>query len=216
MTSIILADDHHLVREGLRMMLETEPDFDVVGEAADGLSAVQLVERLRPDIAILDLMMPDLNGLEVARHISQYAADTRTMILSMHANEAYVLEALRNGVSAYILKDSRANDLVHAVREVLAGRRYLSPPLSERAIESYMEKAQTAELDPYETLTTREREILHLAAQGYSATEMATRLFLSPRTVETHRANLMRKLDLHTQTDMIRYALRRGIIPLDN
>jgi DNA-binding NarL/FixJ family response regulator len=138
------------------------------------------------------------------------------MILSMHANEAYVLEALRNGVSAYILKDSRANDLVHAVREVLAGRRYLSPPLSERAIESYMEKAQTAELDPYETLTTREREILHLAAQGYSATEMATRLFLSPRTVETHRANLMRKLDLHTQTDMIRYALRRGIIPLDN
>jgi DNA-binding NarL/FixJ family response regulator len=215
MTTIILADDHHLVREGLRMMLETEPDFEVIGEAADGLSAVQQVERLHPDIAILDLMMPDLNGLEVARHISQYATDTRTMILSMHANEAYVLEALRNGVSAYILKDSRANDLVHAVREVLAGRRYLSPPLSERAIESYMEKAQTAELDPYETLTTREREILHLAAQGYSATEMATRLFLSPRTVETHRANLMRKLDLHTQTDMIRYALRRGIIPLD-
>jgi DNA-binding NarL/FixJ family response regulator len=216
MTKIILADDHHLVREGLRMMLETEPDFEVIGEAADGLSAVQLVERLHPNIAILDLMMPDLNGLEVARHISQYTTDTRTIILSMHANEAYVLEALRNGVSAYILKDSRANDLVHAVREVLAGRRYLSPPLSERAIESYMEKAQTTELDPYETLTTREREVLHLAAQGYSATEMATRLFLSPRTVETHRANLMRKLDLHTQTDMIRYALRRGIIPLDN
>jgi DNA-binding NarL/FixJ family response regulator len=216
MTKIILADDHHLVREGLRMILETEPDFEVIGEAADGLSAVQLVERLHPNIAILDLMMPDLNGLEVARHISQYTTDTRTIILSMHANEAYVLEALRNGVSAYILKDSRANDLVHAVREVLAGRRYLSPPLSERAIESYMEKAQTTELDPYETLTTREREVLHLAAQGYSATEMATRLFLSPRTVETHRANLMRKLDLHTQTDMIRYALRRGIIPLDN
>jgi DNA-binding NarL/FixJ family response regulator len=136
MTKIILADDHHLVREGLRMMLETEPDFEVIGEAADGLSAVQLVERLHPNIAILDLMMPDLNGLEVARHISQYTTDTRTIILSMHANEAYVLEALRNGVSAYILKDSRANDLVHAVREVLAGRRYLSPPLSERAIES--------------------------------------------------------------------------------
>lgn len=215
MTTIVLADDHHLVREGLRVLLETEPDFEVIGEAADGLSAVQMVERLQPDVVIADLMMPDLNGLEVARHVSQYSADTRIVILSMHANEAYVLEALRNGVSAYVLKDSRGNDLVFAVREVLDGRRYLSPPLSERAIESYVEKSQTAELDPYETLTTREREILHLAAQGHSATEMASRLFLSPRTVETHRANLMRKLDLHTQTDLIRYALRRGIIPLD-
>jgi DNA-binding NarL/FixJ family response regulator len=204
------------VREGLRVLLETEEDFEVVGEAADGLSAVQMVERLNPDVAIIDLMMPDLNGLEVARHITQYSNGTLIVILSMHANEAYVLEALRNGVSAYVLKDSRANDLVHAVREVLGGRRYLSPPLSERAIESYVHKAQTAELDPYETLTTREREILHLAAQGHSATEMAARLFLSPRTVETHRANLMRKLDLHTQTDLIRYALRRGIIPLDS
>jgi DNA-binding NarL/FixJ family response regulator len=216
MTSIVLADDHHIVREGLRVLLETEEDFEVVGEAADGLSAVQMVERLNPDVAIIDLMMPDLNGLEVARHITQYSNGTLIVILSMHANEAYVLEALRNGVSAYVLKDSRANDLVHAVREVLGGRRYLSPPLSERAIESYVHKAQTAELDPYETLTTREREILHLAAQGHSATEMAARLFLSPRTVETHRANLMRKLDLHTQTDLIRYALRRGIIPLDS
>ncbi len=215
MSTIVLADDHHLVREGLRVLLETEPDFEVIGEAADGLSAVQMVERLQPDVVIADLMMPDLNGLEVARHVSQYSADTRIVILSMHANEAYVLEALRNGVSAYVLKDSRGNDLVFAVREVLDGRRYLSPPLSERAIESYVEKSQTAELDPYETLTTREREILHLAAQGHSATEMASRLFLSPRTVETHRANLMRKLDLHTQTDLIRYALRRGIIPLD-
>jgi DNA-binding NarL/FixJ family response regulator len=215
MTTIVLADDHHLVREGLRVLLETEPGFEVVGEAADGLSAVQMVERLHPDVVIADLMMPDLNGLEVARHVSQYASGTHIIILSMHANEAYVLEALRNGVGAYVLKDSRANDLVHAVYEVLAGRRYLSPPLSERAIASYVEKAQTAELDPYETLTTREREVLHLAAQGYSASEMASRLFLSPRTVETHRANLMRKLDLHTQTDLIRYALRRGIIPLD-
>ncbi len=215
MTKIILADDHHLVREGLRVLLETEPDFEVVGEAADGLSAIQMVERLHPDVIIADLMMPDLNGLEVARHVSQYNAETRIIILSMHANEAYVMEALRNGASAYVLKDSRGNDLVHAVQEVLAGRRYLSPPLSERAIESYVEKAQNVELDPYETLTTREREVLHLAAQGHSAAEMAARLFLSPRTVETHRANLMRKLDLHTQTDLIRYALRRGIIPLD-
>jgi DNA-binding NarL/FixJ family response regulator len=216
MTTIFLADDHHLVREGLRVLLEAEADFSVVGEAADGLSAVQQIERLSPEVAIVDLMMPDLNGLEVARHVSQHRPNTRVVILSMHANEAYVLQALRNGVSAYVLKDSRANDLVHAVREALASRRYLSPPLSERVIESYIEKSQTSELDPYETLTTREREVLHLAVQGHSATEMAARLFLSPRTVETHRSNLMRKLDLHTQTDLIRYALRRGIIPLDS
>jgi DNA-binding NarL/FixJ family response regulator len=215
MTTIVLADDHHLVREGLRALLEAEPDFSVVAEAANGLSAVELVEQHRPDVAIVDLMMPDLNGLEVARHVNQHAPDTRIVILSMHANEAYVLQALRNGASAYVLKESRANDLVHAVCEVLGGRHYLSPPLSERAIESYIQKSQSAALDPYETLTTREREILHLTAQGHSATEIATRLSLSPRTIETHRANLMRKLDLHTQTDLIRYALRKGIIPLE-
>lgn len=215
MTTIVLADDHHLVREGLRVLLEAEPGFDVVGEAADGLEAIQLTERLQPAVLIVDLMMPNLNGLEVVRHVSQHAPAVRVIILSMHASEAYVLEALRNGVSAYVLKDSRANDLVHAVHEVGAGRRYLSPPLSERAIESYIEKAQSSSLDPYETLTNREREILHLAAQGSSAAEIATRLCLSPRTVETHRSNLMRKLGLHTQTDLIRYALRRGIIPMD-
>jgi DNA-binding NarL/FixJ family response regulator len=215
MTTIVLADDHHLVREGLRALLDAEEDLSVVGEAANGLSAVQMVEKLQPDMLIVDLMMPDLNGLEVTRHVNQYMSGIHIIVLSMHANEAYVLQALRNGASGYVLKESRADELVHAVREVIAGRHYLSPPLSERAIEMYVEKSQSATLDPYETLTTREREILHLTAQGHSATEIATRLSVSPRTVETHRANLMRKLDLHTQTDLIRYALRRGIIPLD-
>jgi DNA-binding NarL/FixJ family response regulator len=215
MTTIVLADDHHLVREGLRALLEAEADLSVVGEAADGLAAVQIVERLQPDMLIVDLMMPDLNGLEVTRHVSQYMPNIYVIVLSMHANEAYVLQALRNGASGYVLKESRADELVHAVREVISGRHYLSPPLSERAIEIYVEKSQSATLDPYETLTTREREILHLTVQGHSATEIASRLSVSPRTVETHRANLMRKLDLHTQTDLIRYALRRGIIPLE-
>jgi DNA-binding NarL/FixJ family response regulator len=215
MTTILLADDHHIVRQGLRVLLEAETDFDVVAEADNGLAAVELVERIQPDVAIVDLMMPDLNGLGVASHISQRAPNTSIVILSMHANEAYVLEALRNGVGAYVLKDSRANDLVHAVREVTAGRRYLSPPLSERAIAAYLEKAQTTTLDPYETLTNREREILQLTAEGHSATEIASRLSVSPRTVDTHRTNLMRKLDLHTQTELIRFAIRRGIIPLD-
>lgn len=215
MTSIVLADDHQVVRQGLRALLEAEPDFRLIGEAGDGLETAQLVERLEPDVLIIDLMMPGLNGLEVTRQVSQRSPRTHVVILSMHANEAYVLEALRNGAAGYVLKDSSAADLVKAVREVVAGRRYLSPPLSERAIEAYLHKAQAAELDPYETLTTREREVLHLAAEGHSNAEIAVWLSISPRTAETHRANMMRKLDLRTQTDLIRYALRRGILPLE-
>lgn len=216
MTTIVLADDHHIVRQGLRALLEAEPDFSLVGETGDGLEAVQLAERLRPDVIVLDLMMPGLNGLEATRQIAARAPQTRVVILSMHANEAYVLEALRNGAAGYVLKDSSAAELVRAVREVVAGRRYLSPPLSERAIEAYIQKAQETPRDPYDTLTNREREVLHLAAQGHSSAEIAARLSLSPRTVETHRAHLMRKLGLRSQTDLIRYALQRGIIPLES
>jgi DNA-binding NarL/FixJ family response regulator len=216
MTTILLADDHHVVRLGLRALLDAEPDFDVIGEATDGLETSRMVETLKPEVLIVDLMMPGLNGLEVTRQVSQRTRQTRIIILSMHANEAYVLEALRNGASAYVLKDSRADDLVYAVREVMEGRRYLSPPLSERAINSYIRQANESTLDPYETLTNREREVLNLAAQGCNATEIAQKLSISGRTAETHRANLMRKLDLHTQTDLIRYALRRGIIALED
>jgi two-component system response regulator NreC len=215
MTTIVLADDHHIVRQGLRSLLEAEPDFSVVGEAGDGLEAAQLVERLRPDVLVLDLMMPGLNGLEVTRRVSQRSPQTRIVILSMHADEAHVLEALRVGAAAYVLKESTAAELVRAVREAAAGRRYLSPPLSERAIEAYVQKAESAALDSYETLTAREREVLHLVAEGHTNTEIAERLFISRRTVETHRANLMRKLDLRTQTDLISYALRRGILPME-
>jgi two-component system response regulator NreC len=215
MTTIVLADDHHVVRQGLRSLLETEPDFSVVGETGDGLEAAQLAERLQPDVLVLDLMMPGLNGLEVTRQISQRSPRTHVVILSMHPNEAYVLEALRAGAAAYVLKESTSAELVRAVREAVAGRRYLSPPLSERAIEAYMQKAESAALDPYETLTTREREVLHLAAEGHTNAEIADRLFISRRTVETHRANMMRKLGLRTQTDLISYALRRGILPME-
>jgi DNA-binding NarL/FixJ family response regulator len=215
MTTIVLADDHHVVRQGLRALLEAETDFNVIGEAGDGLEAIQLIEQLRPNVLVLDLMMPGLNGLETTRQVSKHSPQTRTVILSMYANEAYVLEALSNGASAYVLKDSSSADLVHAVREVAAGRRYLSPPLSDRAIEVYQEKARAAALDKYETLTTREREVLQLAAEGHTSTEIAARLGISPRTAETHRTHLMHKLALHTQADLIRYALRRGIIPME-
>ncbi len=195
-------------------MLEAETDLRVVGEAGDGLAAIQQVERLQPDVLVLDLVMPALDGLEVTRRVRQRSPQTRVVILSMHANESYVLEALRAGVSAYVLKESTADELVRAVREAVVGRRYLSPPLSERAIAAYVEKAQEAPWDPYETLTHREREVLHLAAEGHTNAEIAERLVISPRTVETHRANLMRKLSLHSQADLIRYALQRGILPM--
>lgn len=210
--TIVLADDHPIVRQGLRTVLEAEPDLTIIGEAADGLETVELAARLRPQVLILDLMLPGLSGLEVTRQVHQRSPQTRVVILSMHANEAYVLEALRNGASAYVLKEAGAAELLQAVREVTAGRRYLSPPLSERAIEAYVEKAAAIPLDQSETLTTREREVLHLAAEGHSNAEIAARLGISPRTAETHRANLMRKLGLRSQTDVIRYAMRRGVI----
>jgi DNA-binding NarL/FixJ family response regulator len=212
MITIVLVDDHPLILQGLQTVLDAEPDMRVLSVVQDGLQAVDLVTRLQPNILVLDLMLPGLNGLEVARRSNQRAAHTRIIILSMHANESYVLEALRHGAMGYVLKDTSATDLVHAVREVSAGRRYLSPSLSERAIETYAQQAMGATPDRYATLTAREREVLHLAAEGSSNADIAARLGISPRTVETHRANLMRKLALRTQTDLIRYALQRGII----
>jgi two-component system, NarL family, response regulator NreC len=214
-TTIVLADDHHIVRQGLRALLEVENDLHVVGEAGDGLEAVQKVELFGPKVLVLDLMMPGLNGLDVLKQIKKRSPNTQIVILSMYANEAYVLEALSNGASAYVLKDSKSADLVQAVREAAAGRRYLSPPLTARAIEVYQERAQSTTVDRYETLTAREREVLHLAAEGRTNSEIAVRLGISSRTAETHRANLMHKLDMHSQAELIRFALRRGIIPME-
>jgi DNA-binding NarL/FixJ family response regulator len=213
--TVVLAEDHQVVRQGLRALLDTEPELSVVGEAADGLEAIGLVERLKPDVLIVDVMMPSLGGLEVTRRVRQRYPHTRVVVLSMYANEAYVLEALRNGASGYVLKEASAADLVQAVRRAAQGRPYLSPPLSERAIEAYVERAGTGALDLYETLTAREREVLHLAARGLSNPEIAARLSISPRTAETHRANILRKLRLQGQTELVRYAVQRGILPPD-
>ena len=215
-TTIVLADDHQVVRQGLRALLDAEHDFRVVGEAGDGLQAIKRVEVLSPRILVLDLMMPGLNGLDVTPQIKKCSPHTQVVILSMYSNEAYVLEALSNGASAYVLKDSTSVDLVNAVREAAAGRRYLSPPLSERAIEIYQQRAKAAVLDRYETLTTREKEVLHLAAEGKTSVVIGERLGISTRTAEAHRSNLMHKLDLHTQADLIRFALRRGLISIDD
>lgn len=216
MIKIVLADDHRIVREGFRALLASQKDFQIIGETGDGLEAIRLVEQLKPDVLVIDILMPSLSGLEVTRQVTQRVTNTRVVILSMHSNEAYVLQALKNGASGYVLKDATSAELIRGVREAVAGRRYLSPPLSERAIEAYLQKARTTEtLDRYETLTTREREILHLSAEGHTNAEIAAKLFISPRTVETHRANVMHKLSLRTHTDLIRYALQRGLISLE-
>jgi len=210
--TILLADDHHVVRTGIRNLLETEVEFEVIGEASTGLEAVQMAEKLSPDVMVLDLMMPGLNGLEVTRQVQH---KTKVLILSMHSNEAYVLEALQNGAYGYVLKDSTAEELIQAVHEVSRGKRYLSPPFSDRAIAAYIQRTQSSEMDPYETLTTREREVLLLVAEGHNTGEISQALSISPRTVEGHRASVMHKLNLHSQAEMIRYALRRGILPFD-
>jgi two-component system, NarL family, response regulator NreC len=214
-TTIVLADDHRIVRQGLHALLKAEPDFNVIGEAGDGLEALDLVKKLNPDVVVLDLMMPGLNGLEVARQISKQAHPPKIIILSMYDDEGFVLEALSNGVSAYVLKDAGSTDLIQAVREVRDGHRFLSSPLSDRAIEVYEQMTKAGTMDKYETLTTREREVLHLSAEGRTNSEIAERLGISVRTAETHRSKLMHKLGVHTQADLTRYAIKRGIIPME-
>lgn len=208
--TLVLADDHQIVRQGLRAILRGEADIELVGETARGDEAIQLVERLQPDVLVLDLMLPDINGLEVTRRLSAKSSRTRIVILSMHANEAYVVEAMRAGAHAYVLKDASASELLQAIQ---SGQRFLSSSISERAISNYLEKAEGAPLDPYHTLTGREQEVLQLTANGLSGTEISERLHISPRTVETHRANLMRKLRVRNQKELIRYAMQRLLSP---
>lgn len=212
MITIVLAEDHHIVRLGLKALLAQEKDFKCLGEASDGLAAVALVERSRPDVLVLDLTIPQLHGLEVIRRVRAEQPATHIVVLSVHSEEHYVVEALRHGALGYVLKDCAAASLVEAIRHVAAGRRYLSPAVQERALEAFFQNPSQPGLDPYETLTERERLILELAAEGLSNPQIARRLFISPRTAESHRANLMRKLDLHSQTDLVRYAIRTRII----
>lgn len=213
---IMLADDHTVVREGIRALLETESDLQVVGQASDGVAAIAQAEQLKPDVLLVDLMMPGLNGLDVMRAVRHRCPKTRMVALSMHADDAYVLEALRNGAVGYVLKESGIDDLLYAIRTVVSGHRYLSPRLAERAIESYWQRAQTAAHDAYETLSLRERQVLHMAVENLSNPEIGKRLSISPRTAEKHRSKAMRKLGLRNELELIRFALRRGIISLQD
>jgi DNA-binding NarL/FixJ family response regulator len=210
---ILLADDHTLIRGGLRLTIEQHPDLSVVGEAEDGRQAVALAASLKPDVAVLDIGMPNLNGIEAAKQITQGDSGAAVVVLSMHRDETYILRALKAGVRGYLLKDSAESDLVRAIRSVAEGKSFFSPSVSKVLLEDYMRKLQrTGAEDSYDLLTPREREILQLVAEGKSNKEMAADLNLSVYTVETHRANIMEKLKLKSLPELILYAVRKGII----
>lgn len=215
MITILLAEDHQIVRQGLQALLGAVPDFSLLGEAGDGQEALKLVEHHQPDVLVLDLMLPGLSGLEVARQAKKRSPGTRIVVLSMHASEGYVVEALRAGATGYVLKQSSAGELAFAIHEAVAGRRFLSPPLSEHSVEVYERELKTDTVDLYTPLTSREREVLQLVAGGHTNAAIAERLTISPRTVETHRNNLRRKLDLHSQAELIRYAIQQGLAPIE-
>jgi two-component system, NarL family, response regulator NreC len=213
--TILLADDHPIIRLGIKNLLDTEEDLMVVGEAENGKQAVLLAERLKPDILIVDMMMPILNGLEVIRRINQRLPQTRCIVLSLQSATPYVMQALKAGAFGYILKDSGPNEVIHAIHKVMDDQRYLSPQLSEHLINIFIEKTESGPLDPYHALTNRERELLQICAEGQSNKEIAELLSISPRTVEQHRQSMMRKMGFNNQTELIRFALKRGILPMD-
>ena len=210
---ILLADDHTVVRKGLRLLLESHPGFQVIADAADGRAAVALAAEHTPDVVVMDVAMPNLNGIEAARQISAKLPHTAIVFLSMHSDESYVLKALKAGARAYLLKDSAEQDLIGAVIAVSEGKAFFSPAISKMLVEDYMRQMQERQIeDSYELLTTREREILQLLAEGKSNKDIAGVLNLSLYTVETHRGNILQKLNLHSGAELILYAIRKGVI----
>ena len=210
---IVLADDHTVMRSGLRLLLERQPNLEVVGEASDGKQAVEIAAAEKPDVVIMDIAMPHLNGVEAARQITQRNPHTAIAILSMHSDESYVIRSLKAGARAYLLKDSAEADLIAAVQAITEGKSFFSPAVSRILKEDYMHQlADMGAEDTYELLTPREREVLQLVAEGKSNKEVANLLNLSLYTVETHRTHILQKLNLHSVPELILYAVRKGII----
>jgi RNA polymerase sigma factor (sigma-70 family) len=210
---ILLAEDHAVMRTGLRLVLERQPDFRVVCEASDGREAVSFAQQHKPDVILMDIGMPNLNGIDAARQITTSLPQTSVVILSMHSDEAYVLRALKAGARGYLLKESAESDLIAAIRAVHNGKAFFSPAVSRMLVEDYVRQLQDREIeDSYELLTMREREVLQLVAEGKSNKEIAAMLNVSAYTVESHRGNLMEKLNLHAVPELILYAVRKGVI----
>jgi len=210
---IVIAEDHTILREGLRALLSSDPDFEVVGEAEDGREAIRCAGEFQPDVLLLDLSMPRMNGLEAIAEIKRRSPETKILALTVHNDEEYVLAALRAGADGYVLKDARHAELVMAIRSVLSGKRYLSPGVSEKVIEGYLEGKKTIKTtSSWGSLTQREREVLKLIGEGYKNKEIAQFLHLSVKTVEKHRSNIMEKLDLHNVSALTAYAMEKGLV----
>lgn len=210
---IVLAEDHTILREGLRSLLASSEDLEVVAEAEDGLGAIRCVERDNPDLILLDLAMPRMNGIEALREIKRRSPGTKILVLTVHKSEEYVLAAFQSGADGYCLKDATRAELLAAMREVLAGKRYISPGIADKVLEGYLDGRKTLKPDSsWGSLTHREREVLKLIGEGYKNREIAEYLCISPKTVEKHRANLMKKLDLHSAAALTAYAIERGLV----
>jgi len=211
---VFLADDHAVVRDGLRFLLEAQGDIKVIGDAANGRDAVRQVQQLRPEVVLMDIAMPELNGIEATRQIREACPTTQVVILSMHATSEHIFRALQAGARGYLLKESAGQEVVDAVRAVYAGRRYLSQRIAETVIDDYLRQYPTAEgASPLERLTPREREILQLVAEGKSSAEIAVLLYLSPKTAETYRSRLMRKLGVRDLPSLVKFAIQHGLTP---
>ncbi|HUV94936.1 MAG TPA: response regulator transcription factor [Anaerolineae bacterium] len=213
--TVLLADDHKIMRDGLRSLIEREPDMEVVGEAADGRRTVQLVRELSPDVVIMDVTMPHLNGLEATRQIVAEAPKVKVIALSMHSDSRFVAGMLRAGGSGYLLKDCAFEELVHAIRTVTANQAYLSPAITGIVVEDYVRRVPPRELSAFSVLTPREREVLQLLAEGQTTRGIASRLHTSVKTIETHRRHIMGKLDISGVAELTKYAIREGLTSLD-
>jgi DNA-binding NarL/FixJ family response regulator len=210
---VLVVDDHTILRVGLRMMLNAQPDIEVVGEASDGNEAVTEALRLSPDVILMDIAMPDCNGIEATRQVKRVLPETRVLVLTMHENEEYLFQTLRAGASGYILKEAADTELITAIRAVSSGRFYLSPSAQSIMVGDYLQRVRSGEEhDSYSALTEREREILKLVAEGYTNNQIAERLTISPKTVDTHRTHIMDKLNLHSRAELVKYAMRRGLL----
>ncbi|MCG3207686.1 MAG: Oxygen regulatory protein NreC [Anaerolineae bacterium] len=212
--TVLLAEDHTIVRQGLRSLLDNEPEIEVVGEAGDGQEAIQKTEQLRPAVVVMDITMPILNGLEATRQIKKLFPAVKVVILTVHSTEEHIYQILRAGASGYVVKQGAVPELIEAIRAAAQGNTFLSPTISRQAIDEYGRQAEVT-VDRYDRLTDREREVLQLIAEGRTSREMASRMHVTVKTVEAHRAHLMDKLGLHTIADLTRYALRKGMIGPD-